>query len=105
MQIKIYIQHLNIEVFIWPVALVLLYFMDPDTPGNQSFCLLKHLGIPWCPGCGIGHSINYLLHGQWMAALKSHPLGPFAVIILLYRTIQLGRSQIQTFSELLKQQT
>jgi len=79
--------------------------MNPDTPGNQSFCLLKHLGFSWCPGCGMGHSINYLLHGQWMASLKSHPLGPFAVIMLIYRTIQLGRLQLQTYSELLKHHT
>jgi hypothetical protein len=29
-------------------------------------------------------------------------MGPFAVIILLYRTIQLGRLQGQTISELIK---
>ncbi|SFD32933.1 Protein of unknown function [Chitinophaga sp. CF118] len=105
MQIKPYIQHLHIELFIWPTALVLLYFMDPHASNDKSFCLLKQIGIPWCPGCGMGHSINYLLHGQWMASLKSHPLGGFAVIILLYRTIQLGQLQIQSFTELKKRLT
>ncbi|MVT42531.1 DUF2752 domain-containing protein [Chitinophaga oryziterrae] len=100
MQIKRYIQHVHIELFIWPTALVLLYFMNPQASGAQSFCLLKHLGIPWCPGCGMGHSINYLLHGQWIASFKNHPLGPFAVCMLTYRTFQLGKLQVQSISEL-----
>lgn len=55
---------------------------------------MKWLGAPCCPGCGLGHSISYMLHGNWQAAFKSHPLGPFAIIILLYRTFQLGRLYI-----------
>lgn len=77
--------------------------MDPAGSG-QSFCLLKRMDITWCPGCGLGHSINYLLHGQWRASLESHPLGAFATAVLVYRIWQLGRQQLQTFSELKNKQ-
>ncbi|PWV53973.1 uncharacterized protein DUF2752 [Chitinophaga sp. S165] len=100
MQIKAYIQRINIELIMWPAALLLLFFMDPGQHNGESFCLLKRLEIPWCPGCGLGHSINFLLHGEWSASLKSHPLGPFAVIILTYRTFQLAKLQWQSFAEL-----
>lgn len=105
MQIKAYIQRIHIELFIWPVALVLLFLMDPHASGDFSLCPLSYLHIRWCPGCGLGHSISFVLHGEWKASLKSHPLGPFAVIILLYRTYQLGQLQIQSFSELKKRLT
>ena len=94
MQIKPYIQRINIELFIWPAALVALFFMNPGE--QQSFCVLKWLGAPWCPGCGLGHSINATLHGEWQTAFKHHPAGPFAVTVLLYRTFQLGRALFYT---------
>ncbi|WP_410688354.1 DUF2752 domain-containing protein [Chitinophaga filiformis] len=100
MQIKAYIQHINIELIMWPTALLLLFFMHPSPTGEASLCILKRIGIPWCPGCGLGHSIHYLLHGEWRASLKSHPLGPFALLILTYRTFQLARLQWQSFAEL-----
>ena len=100
MRFKKYLQRVNIELLVWPTALILLYFMDPLGPIGQSFCLLKRIGIPWCPGCGLGHGIHYLLHGEWKSAFKSHPLAPFALGMLIYRTIQLGRIQWQSLSEL-----
>lgn len=100
MQIKAYIQRIHIELIVWPTAFVLLYFMDPAQNNGLSFCILKQVGIPWCPGCGLGHSISFLLHGEWRAALKNHPLGPFAIVVLTYRTYQLIRLQWQSFAEL-----
>ncbi|ACU58148.1 hypothetical protein Cpin_0650 [Chitinophaga pinensis DSM 2588] len=100
MQIKAYIQRLNFELFVWPTALILLYIMDPHNNNGPGFCVFKRIGVPWCPGCGLGHSISFLLHGEWKAAFQSHFLGPFALLILVYRTIQLGRLQWQSFAEL-----
>ena len=100
MQIKAYIQRVNIELIVWPTALMLLFLMDPHQHNGESLCMLKRMKLPWCPGCGLGHSISFLLHGKWNAALKSHPLGPFAVLILTYRTIQLAKLQWQSFAEL-----
>jgi hypothetical protein len=100
MQIKAYIQRIHIELFIWIMALLLLYFMNPWQHNGFSFCLLKQLGVTWCPGCGLGHSISFLLHGEWKASINRHPLGPFAVIVLIFRIIQLARLQWQSFAEL-----
>ena len=96
MHIKAYIQHIHFELLVWPLALLALYFMGT----GESLCLLKRAGISWCPGCGLGHSVHHLLHGEWKAALQSHWLGPFAVAMLGYRTWQLGRLQLRTFNEL-----
>ncbi|GAA0530581.1 hypothetical protein GCM10009415_10010 [Chitinophaga japonensis] len=83
-------------MLIWPLGLLALYFMDPAGNG-PSLCPLKWMGISWCPGCGLGHAIHYLLHGQWAASWQAHPLGAFALGVLLYRILQLARQQIQLF--------
>jgi len=94
-----YIKHFNIELLIWPLGLLALYFMNPDG-GGPGLCPLKWMGISWCPGCGLGHAIYHLLHGQWAASWQSHPLGAFALAVLLYRTWQLAWQQILLFHHL-----
>ncbi|MBW8686013.1 DUF2752 domain-containing protein [Chitinophaga rhizophila] len=100
MSVKAYIQRINYELIIWPTALILLFLMDPYSDNGPGFCMLKRIGITWCPGCGMGHSISFLLHGQWKASLQAHFLGPFALPLLTYRIFQLGRAQWQSFAEL-----
>ena len=95
MHLNTYIKHINIELFIWPLALGLLFFMDPHK--GTTLCPLQWMGLKWCPGCGLGHAIHYVLHGQWALAWHSHPLGFFAVPMLLYRSFQLGKQQVQIF--------
>lgn len=94
-----YIKRFNTELLVWPFAMIALYLMDPHGSG-PSLCPLKWLGFPWCPGCGLGHSIHYLLHGDWAASWKSHPLGLFALGVLAYRTFDLGKQQIRIFYHL-----
>lgn len=77
------------ELTFWISALTLLAIMPPGTDPHYSFCIFKLMGIKFCPGCGLGHSISYLFHGNITASLKAHPLGIFAVIIILYRIYQL----------------
>jgi len=81
------------EVIIWTSALLLLALMSP-VDGHSSLCPFKALGIPFCPGCGLGHSISWLLHGEPIASFHAHPLGWFAVLILLYRIVTLIRKPI-----------
>jgi hypothetical protein len=47
------------------------------------------MGISWCPGCGIGHSIAYLLHGDVIKSFHTHFLGTFALLVIVYRIVQL----------------
>jgi hypothetical protein len=73
------------ELAFWIAAIVSLAFTDPAGLAHFSLCPLKALGITWCPGCGLGHSISYLFHGDINNSLHAHWLGIPAIVIILYR--------------------
>jgi hypothetical protein len=75
--------------------------MTPGCDPHYSFCVFKFLGLKFCPGCGLGHSISYLFHGDIPASFSAHPLGIFAVIVLMCRIYNLFR--IHIFSKTIKQ--
>jgi len=77
------------ELMFWILSLIFLALMSPGTEPHLSLCIFKFLGITFCPGCGLGHSISYLFHGNIQASFSSHPLGIFAVIIILFRIYKL----------------
>ena len=72
-------------------------------PAKQhlTICVFHYLGASWCPGCGIGRSISYLLHGDWQNSISTHWLGTFALLIIVYRILQLiiNQKQKQNFME------
>jgi hypothetical protein len=47
------------------------------------------MGFKYCPGCGLGHSISYFLHGEVTRSLQTHPLGIIATVILVSRIFSL----------------
>ncbi len=69
-------------------ALIWLFFMQPNEP-EVSLCFFRWLGIAWCPGCGIGHSIHYALHAQFETSVNHHILGIPAIVLMMYRVMQL----------------
>src|SRR6185369_6976880 len=76
------------EAVIWVSGLVILAFINPDSPDSAShfsICPFHALGITWCPGCGLGRSVSFLLHAQIRQSLLTHPLGIIALPILLHR--------------------
>jgi len=79
------------EALVWTIGLIGLALTDPDTQGVLDLCLFKQLGFEGCPGCGLGHSVAYLLHGDLGRSLETHPLGPFAVGVLCMRILSLVR--------------
>ena len=79
----------HIELCFWITAMVLLFFMNAESD-TDSLCFFHWLGIDWCPGCGIGHSIHSTLHLQFTRSLQQHPLGIVAVFIILNRIKQLS---------------
>jgi len=85
------------ELTVWITALLLLAVMKPGTE-HFSLCIFKFLGITFCPGCGLGHSISYLFHSDIAASLNSHPLGIFAVIIIIFRILKLFKLHFLTQS-------
>lgn len=72
------------EVILWNGALILLAVMN--TGSTTSFCILKNLGISWCPGCGLGHAIHDALHFEFGKSIQEHILGIPATLILFYQS-------------------
>lgn len=88
------------ELAAWISGLILMALMDPGTDAHYSLCFFKFIGINYCPGCGLGHSISYLFHGHFKESFNAHPLGLFAVVMILCRIYQL--SSLHIFSPLKK---
>lgn len=78
------------ELTAWIVALVSLAFMTPTTDVHYSLCVFKFIGITYCPGCGLGHAISYFFHGNVKESFNAHPLGIFAIIVILARIYKLS---------------
>ena len=78
-----------VEALIWSFALIFLAMYNPNKDQHMSFCIFKIFGFYYCPGCGIGRSISYLLHGDLANSVKLHPLGIPAFFILSSRVINL----------------
>ncbi|KAB2908356.1 MAG: DUF2752 domain-containing protein [Ignavibacteriales bacterium] len=77
------------EALIWIGALIYLALYNPVQEASFSFCVLDNLGFEHCPGCGLGRSVSFLLHGDFQASWEAHKLGIFALIVLLFRSGQL----------------
>jgi hypothetical protein len=82
------------ELAFWTAGLVSLAITDPTNQSHFSLCPLKMLGLTWCPGCGLGHSISFLFHGDIKSSLYAHWLGIPALIVILYRIYVLGKMRL-----------
>nr|WP_202409366.1 DUF2752 domain-containing protein [Hufsiella arboris] len=82
---------------IWLSAL-LFFAISPFQHLNLDLCLLKNLGFSWCPGCGLGHSIVSLLHGNIRQSFQQHWFGLPAVIILTHRIWILSNNFRKSYS-------
>jgi hypothetical protein len=74
------------EAVLWPLALALLYWW-PVAEG-PSLCVYHHLGISWCPGCGLGTALHHLLHGHWTQSWAHHKLAGPVAFMLLFRSLR-----------------
>ncbi|MFI5137048.1 MAG: DUF2752 domain-containing protein [Sphingobacteriales bacterium] len=86
------------ELVFWIAALISLALTDPASQAHFSLCPLKLLGITWCPGCGLGHAISFLFHGDLKSSFHTHWLGMPALLIILYRIYVLVKQRF--FSQL-----
>jgi hypothetical protein len=82
------------ELTFWVAALLSLAVTNQTDQAHFTLCPLKLLGFTWCPGCGLGHSISFLFHGDIESSFKAHWLGIPALIIILYRIYILGRARL-----------
>lgn len=81
------------EAVLWPLALGLLYWW-PVAEG-PSLCVYHHLGISWCPGCGLGTALHHLLHGHWAESWAYHKLAGPAALLLIFRSLQVSIKSLQ----------
>ena len=76
---------IGFEALVWILGLA--YLLLIHSPGETHFtiCPLSNLGFEFCPGCGLGNSISYFFKGDFISSFHSHPLGIFALLIIIFR--------------------
>ena len=80
---------IGFEAAIWTGALLYLAFINDPSIAHFSICPLHILGFGFCPGCGLGNSISYIFHGEVLKSFSVHPLGLFALVVLITRIVHL----------------
>jgi hypothetical protein len=85
-------------MYLWIAALLLLAAFEPSAD-HFTICPFHHLGFSFCPGCGLGKSISYLLQGDVNHSLTAHPLGFFALGVLIYRIYQLIKNNHKSYGQ------
>ncbi|WP_345105053.1 DUF2752 domain-containing protein [Mucilaginibacter panaciglaebae] len=80
----------NLELLFWIAAIIALAVADPSSKSQYTLCPFKLMGITWCPGCGIGHAISWLLHGNLTNSWHAHWLGVPALAMIGYRIVSLA---------------
>jgi hypothetical protein len=99
LQTKKIIKALNFEIIAFSGGLLYLLLLEPSHE-HFSFCLFRLAGIDFCPGCGLGKSISYLLHFNVTESIKTHPLGIPAFLIIVNRIISLLRNNLHRLNQL-----
>ncbi|MEQ9092133.1 MAG: DUF2752 domain-containing protein [Balneola sp.] len=80
----------HIEWVAFITGLVLMATMDPFSAGS-SLCFFEFIGIEFCPGEGLGHSIAWLFRGEFNNSVNANLFGIPAVIILSLRILQIWK--------------
>jgi hypothetical protein len=85
----------NLELFFWVIALVYLFTINPEST-HFTLCPFSNLGFNFCPGCGMGHALHHLMHFDIRSSISDHPLGIFALIIIILRIYKLVKNLFKT---------
>ncbi len=80
----------HIEWIAFLSGLILMASMDPTVKGF-SFCLFEQIGISFCPGEGLGHSIAWLFRGELNKSLNANLFGLLAVAVLSARILYIWK--------------
>ncbi len=87
----------HLEAYFWFMALLSMALTTPTHETHFTFCIFKLLGIDFCLGCGLGHAIIFLFHGDFVESWNSHPLAILAVVVLLHRIYKILKNDIRVF--------
>lgn len=80
----------HIEWVAFTTGLILMATLDPLS-NETSLCFLELLGIEFCPGEGLGHSIAWIFRGEFENAVSANLFGIPAVLILSLRILQIWK--------------
>lgn len=80
----------HIEWIAFLFGLILMASMDPYSQG-VDLCLFDALGLSFCPGDGLGHSIAFLFRGELINSVQANLMGPFAVVVLSIRIFSIWK--------------
>lgn len=78
---------IGFETIVWISGLAYLVLIHSPGETHFTICPLSNLGLKFCPGCGLGNSISLLFEGDFIASFHAHPLGIFALIIIVTRIV------------------
>ena len=84
-------RQIPIELLFFSLGLLFLYFINPNKI-HSSICPFANLGFVFCPGCGLGRSLYYLMHFQVGKSWEMHPLGFFGFAVITFRIYTLTRN-------------
>lgn len=84
-QFTTFLQRFPLELVFWIASIVAILTIEPHAQTHLSLCPLNRLGIDWCPGCGLGRSMNLLALGDFQASWSMHPLGMVAYVVIFHR--------------------
>jgi hypothetical protein len=77
------------EALIWLTALLYFAIAPASTEQHFTLCAFHWLGFTHCPGCGIGRSIGFFLHGDVATSWQMHILGIPATVFLAFRVLSI----------------
>ncbi|NVJ86212.1 MAG: DUF2752 domain-containing protein [Algoriphagus sp.] len=79
------LQKFPLELVFWIGSILAILTIDPWATQHLTLCPLENLGFDWCPGCGLGRSMNLLARGEFQASWDMHPLAALAYVVILSR--------------------
>ncbi|WP_026954038.1 DUF2752 domain-containing protein [Algoriphagus vanfongensis] len=83
--ITYHLRHFPLELMFWIGSLVAIWMIQPSAASHFTLCPISNLGFDWCPGCGLGRSMNLLARGEFEASWSMHPLAMLAYIVIFMR--------------------
>lgn len=73
------------------IVLIVIIFRDfiMSLASQLGQCMFHAVTGLWCPGCGNTRSVNAMLHGDFILALRNNISIPFTALLLLILYIEL----------------
>lgn len=97
--LKSFLRKIEWEGIFWLIGLIYLIFINPYEEQKFTLCPFHNIGINFCPGCGLGKSISFIYHFDFINSFHAHPLGIAALIFISYRIIILLKRTINNFNQ------